>query len=217
MSEEDFLRRWSRQKSEARADAKPQETDPSGEAQQPSPPAAEGSAAEPEIDLSALPPIDSITAATDITAFLRKGIPQELTRAALRRAWTADPAIRDFIGLAENAWDFNDPTAMPGFGPLDFSEAQVSALVDRIIGGGGKAAGDLLQSLAKSADTEDSDLPQSPAPETNWPKEVAEQAAARTTCEAPSAHAASQPKAIGEAENEVDSVLRRTHGSALPR
>jgi TorA maturation chaperone TorD len=29
-----------------------------------------------------------------------------------------DPAIRDFIGIAENQWDFNDPTAMPGFGPL---------------------------------------------------------------------------------------------------
>src|SRR6202043_370431 len=60
----------------------------------------------------------SIDAATDISAFLRKGIPQELSRAALRRAWTADPAIRDFVGLAENAWDFNDPTAMPGFSPL---------------------------------------------------------------------------------------------------
>jgi TorA maturation chaperone TorD len=29
-----------------------------------------------------------------------------------------DPAIRDFIGIAESQWDFNDPTAMPGFGPL---------------------------------------------------------------------------------------------------
>jgi len=35
-----------------------------------------------------------------------------------RRAWAADPAIRDFKGLAENAWDFTDPTAMPGFGEL---------------------------------------------------------------------------------------------------
>ena len=45
-------------------------------------------------------------------------MPSELTRAALRRAWSADPAIRDFVGLAENAWDFTDPTAMPGFGEL---------------------------------------------------------------------------------------------------
>jgi hypothetical protein len=34
----------------------------------------------------------------------------------------------------ENAWDFNDPNAMPGFGPLDCSEEQLSALIDRIVG-----------------------------------------------------------------------------------
>jgi hypothetical protein len=36
--------------------------------------------------------------------------------AALRRAWSADPAIRDFIGLSENSWDFNAPDGVPGFG-----------------------------------------------------------------------------------------------------
>ncbi len=46
----------------------------------------------------------------------------ELTRTALRIAWATDPAIRDFIGIAENQWDFNDPTAMPGFGPLRASD-----------------------------------------------------------------------------------------------
>ena len=97
----------------------------------PAPPVAAGHASAEPVDLSSLPPIESIDAATDITAFLRKGIPQELRHAALRRAWSADPAIRDFVGLAENAWDFNDPNAMPGFGPLDCSEAEVSALVDR--------------------------------------------------------------------------------------
>ena len=38
-------------------------------------------------------------------------------------------------GLAENAWDFNDPNAMPGFGPLDCSAEQLDALVGRIVGG----------------------------------------------------------------------------------
>ncbi len=93
----------------------------------------------PEFDLSSLPSIDQITSATDLTAFPRKEYPQELTRAALRRAWSADAAIRDFVGLAENAWDFNDPNAMPGFGPLDCSEADLAALVDRIVGGVRKA------------------------------------------------------------------------------
>jgi hypothetical protein len=53
----------------------------------------------------------------DVTQFLRAGVPAELTRAALRRTWATDPAIRDFIGIAENQWDFNDPNAIPGFGP----------------------------------------------------------------------------------------------------
>jgi TorA maturation chaperone TorD len=77
-----------------------------------------GSPAAATFDLASLPPLQSITAGTDIRSFLGSGVPVELTRAALRRAWVTDPAIRDFIGIAENQWDFNDPTAMPGFGPL---------------------------------------------------------------------------------------------------
>ncbi len=53
---------------------------------------------------------------SDIRAFLEKGVPVALTKAALRRAWTADPAIRDFMRIAENQWDFTDPTSIPGFG-----------------------------------------------------------------------------------------------------
>lgn len=30
----------------------------------------------------------------------------------------ADPAIREFKGLAENSWDFTDPNGVPGFGPM---------------------------------------------------------------------------------------------------
>ena len=77
---------------------------------------------EAEFDPATLPPIESITALSDATAFLRAGVPADLTRAALRRVWTVDPAIRDFVGLAENAWDFTDPNAMPGFGPLEDTE-----------------------------------------------------------------------------------------------
>src|ERR1700757_4050904 len=138
MSEDKFLARWSRRKQEARANAT--QPDPAmRDDRQPTPlPAVKDD--EMEFDLSRLPSIDSITSATDIKAFLRKGIPQELTRAALRRAWCADPAIRDFVGLAENAWDFNDPSAMPGFGPLDCSQGELAALVDRIVGGLRKSA-----------------------------------------------------------------------------
>jgi hypothetical protein len=115
MSEpENFLSRWARRKREIA------ESRDSPEA--PGEPAAAPQTAEPaampEIDLSALPPIETITSATDIRAFLAPGVPAELTRAALRRAWVVDPAIRDFIGMAENQWDFTAPEAMPGFGPL---------------------------------------------------------------------------------------------------
>ena len=49
-------------------------------------------------------------------------MPPELARSALRRAWVSDPVIRNFIGIAENQWDFNDPAALPGFGPLQDTE-----------------------------------------------------------------------------------------------
>src|SRR4051812_15806900 len=72
----------------------------------------------PPFDPASLPSLQSITAGTDIRLFLGSRVPVELTKAALRRTWITDPAIRDFIGIAENQWDFNDPTAMPGFEPL---------------------------------------------------------------------------------------------------
>jgi Protein of unknown function (DUF3306) len=125
MSEpENFLARWSRRK---RAAAEPAEEPAPKDAavEKMEQPAGEkilseqaSRAAElPAFDISSLPAIDSIVAGTDIRPFLAPGVPTELTRAALRRAWTTDPGIRDFIGLSENAWDFTKagPT---GFGPL---------------------------------------------------------------------------------------------------
>jgi hypothetical protein len=120
---EDFLTRWSRRKREA--EQAPQSAEPTNEAREPVPPAVE-----PSVDLSALPPIDQITATTDIRAYLAPGVPAELARAALRRAWVADPTIREFIGIAENQWDFNDPHGVPGFGPIE----DVGRLVSQLLG-----------------------------------------------------------------------------------
>jgi hypothetical protein len=125
-SSEGFLERWSRKKIDAEQKApdasKPEDVVPAGPPQRAAEhgvPAAAADASKPEFDLSSLPSLESITAGTDIRAFLTPGVPAEMARAALRRAWTADAAIRDFVGLAENAWDFTDPAAMPGFGPLE--------------------------------------------------------------------------------------------------
>jgi hypothetical protein len=82
-------------------------------------------------DPAQLPPLDSIGPDANIADFLRREVPPDLTRAALRRAWTSDPAIRDFVGLAENAWDFNDPSGMAGFGPI--SAEEVARLAGNVI------------------------------------------------------------------------------------
>jgi uncharacterized protein DUF3306 len=76
----------------------------------------------PAFDPASLPPIESIVADSDIRQYLHADVPPELTRAALRSAWAADPAIRDFVGIAESQWDFNDHAAIPGFGPLQASD-----------------------------------------------------------------------------------------------
>jgi hypothetical protein len=88
---------------------------------------------EPAFDPEFLPSIESIVADTDVRAFLQKGVPAVLTKAALRRAWSADPAIRDFMEVAENQWDFTDPTAIPGFGSLRATD-NVRELVRQAMG-----------------------------------------------------------------------------------
>jgi hypothetical protein len=122
---ETFLARWSRRKRGAAA--KPR--DPAAP-QDAAPPVPPGEA--PPAEAAPLPPIESIGAGTDITAFLAAGVPAELTRAALRRAWSTDPAIRDFIGLSENSWDFTAPDGVPGFGTV--TEAEVRRLLERLSG-----------------------------------------------------------------------------------
>ena len=109
----DFLARWARQKRNAAVEPVAKcESPKDAESGMPPEASAAESAAVP------LPPIETIDAATDLAPFLAPGVSAELARAALRRAWSADPAIRDFIGLSENSWDFNVPSGVPGFGAL---------------------------------------------------------------------------------------------------
>ena len=149
MSEpENFISRWARRKAAAQdAEARPaaapaaaatpadggdgdrKENDAAptlGGTREPSPAA---------FDPAKLPRIESITAQTDIRAFLAPGVPAHLTRAALRRAWASDPKIRDFVGLSENSWDFNAPDAIAGFGPIEMTD-ELRAQVARMLGGG---------------------------------------------------------------------------------
>ena len=49
-----------------------------------------------------LPPITSIRRESDIRPYLRPTVPSDVTIAALRRAWSTDPAIHDFVGMTED-------------------------------------------------------------------------------------------------------------------
>ncbi len=130
MSEpEKFIDRWSRRKRKA-ADLPTSDSPAPIEAKNAA--AASAPPAEPPFDPASLPPIESISAESDIRAFLKPGVPPDLSRAALRRAWSADPAIRDFVGLVENGWDFNDPNGIPGFGPIAADE--VVRLLAQLVG-----------------------------------------------------------------------------------
>jgi uncharacterized protein DUF3306 len=137
---DNFLSRWSRRKRESVAQpettgggeagthpVRGRETDPDTPVSEPAAPSA------PEFDVGSLPPIETIGADTDISAFMRKGVPDALRIAALRRAWSSDPAIRDFMGPTENYWDAAGPDGVPGFGDLDPS-LDVKRLVSELFG-----------------------------------------------------------------------------------
>lgn len=154
MSEpENFIARWSRRKREAgqaaeatKPSAAPDAAADNARAHEDQrdandAAAARSSAGKPPpsaFDPVKLPPIETITAESDIRAFLAPGVPPELTRAALRRAWVADPKIRDFVGLADYDWDFVTPGAITGFGSLEVTDElrrEVARMVGRSLGG----------------------------------------------------------------------------------
>ena len=239
--QENFIARWSRRKREATEDAEvaksagvpggPEVSADVGKAGRhesdpgeigPPPPFETG------FDPTKLPSIETITAETDMRAFLAPGVPAELTRAALRRAWANDPNIRDFVGLSENSWDFNAPDTIAGFGQLEMTE-ELKAQVMRMLGSGG---------AAESAQVAPSS-PRLPSTPSQGGIESAETAAARSRqgVEIPAAAESTQkPAQTHSAEgipqsceppvalhNNLESfdkdqlVARRPHGGALPR
>jgi hypothetical protein len=227
MTEEDFLKRWSRRKRSSAEGAKAvPESAPVGTEASPHAPEEVIAGAEPAFDPATLPPIDSITAVSDISAFLQKGVPAELTRAALRHVWTADPAIRDFIGLAENAWDFTDPNAMPGFGPLESSDEvrrMIADLVDRIGEAAKPGAPEVKTEQAQAEiNSNDSNLLDPPAAtEPQSDHAASSTAAAQNSDDQVLVHSNQEDTAtqhnLAERNADVIQMSRRSHGGALPR
>jgi hypothetical protein len=128
---EAFLARWSRLKAAARRD------DGGSAASETAGTVTAPAAPEPEItaeEIAALPKIEELTAETEITAFLRRGVPTPLRNAALRKAWALDPAIRDFPGHARDyAYDWNAPGGVPGSGAFPPGE-DMTAMVRTVLG-----------------------------------------------------------------------------------
>jgi hypothetical protein len=198
--EEGFLSRWSRRKREA-AEGRPAEPEPAPETPEAPPvPAPESPELEPPaFDPASLPPIESLTAGSDITAFLRKEVPAALRQAALRRIWTLDPAIRDYIGPADYAWDFNAPDGVPGFalslgGDAKRLLAQAMGLLEEK---------EPTEEAPEPPVATESALPPEPAPVEEPPKLA--NSASPPLAEAPPLADTPQP-----------AIPRRRHGGAVP-
>lgn len=178
-------------------------------------------AAAPAFDPSTLPPIESIEAGTDIAAFLKAGVPAEMTRAALRRVWATDPAIRDFIGLAENSWDFTAPNAILGFGPLSAEDASraMAQLSSKV-----KEAVDRIGTIEPPVEPVQANI--LPPKELDAPKQTAGRGQdyieqkpstisdASNSLQCDKENIASQQNEVESSENNLPT--RRGHGGALP-
>ena len=219
--DESFLARWARRKRgaapTARGQPKPENT-PDGAASE----AAAASVAPEEtlslFDPASLPPIETIGAGSDIRPFLAAGVPADLARAALRLAWSADPAIRDFIGLSENSWDFNAPGGVPGFGSLTAEDAR--RLPARVTGE--KEASDTAPPAAERLSEDQTSAPAS-GPDLRTPGSVPDQTKLGDNTDAdhpnpmPSAETSNIAVRHEMDEREARPPLpRRRHGGALP-
>jgi Protein of unknown function (DUF3306) len=239
MSSESFLSRWSRRKQEVREAeqtegvppplAEPGEQDYAPEAAASSDPPAGEAAADVELtpdEIARLPSIDELTADMDLSVFLRKGVPEALRNAALRRMWSLDPKIRDYVSEArEYAYDWNTPGGVPGFGGALPPTEEVRKLAERIVGGQssrevGSAEPD-SEIARPSADRNPAGKPEAQVSLTT------EQNAGREPLQPPEEHAKEPigvavvnppqpvPLDAGEAEGQPASPRRR-HGGAKP-
>jgi hypothetical protein len=205
---ENFVSRWARLKRDADV---ARATEPAAD---PRPlaagaPRGEGSADQP-FDPASLPSIESITASSDISGFLRSGVPAELARAALRRVWASDPAIRDFVGIAENQWDFNDPNAIQGFGALPGGENSPNLLA-QALGNHERLAGMIAETPTLAA-------PSLPAATDRKPVALDQNAPQASGVPPPIENASHSPDAANTRGAEADVSPRpRSHGGALPR
>jgi hypothetical protein len=224
-SPENFVSRWARLKSESDTEPK---TERIGHGPQQEVVASVGAETpfvqqqnelvDVPFDPASLPSIETITGDTDIRGFLQSRVPTALTRAALRQAWASDPAIRDFIGIAENQWDFNDPTAMPGFGPM-LETDNLPALLARALGGRDKLANVIPEISASVDNAPPAVTGRGPANLGQSLQQMSESSPlANEICNFPDDGQGSTETQNDQIAGEEDSQpISRSHGGALPR
>lgn len=209
---ENFLRRWSRRKQAVDASTRKGGalSDPATAESDAMPAAPPQSAPTPAaFDPASLPPLQSIGAATDIRPFLMPGVPEELKRAALRRAWLTDPAIRNFIGIAENQWDFTQADGVPGFGPLELTE-ELRRMASRLVGE--------TPEPTPSRPDPDRDLSDQDAEKPmELPKAAAPQATSAPAAESGIDLAPGEPEASGEAVSGASPVADEADSAVQPK
>lgn len=129
-----FLSRWSQRKQEAKQPEGDNAAEKPADEAGGSPRSIVPEDEDTQFDLSSLPKLDEITEKTDITGFLRKGVPESLRNAALRKSWALDPAIRNYVNPAlDYAYDWNSPGGVPGHGELA-AGTDVAKMVLQIMG-----------------------------------------------------------------------------------
>lgn len=180
-----FLSRWSRRKAEAR--------------EAPAQPAAAAPAPieEETFDPASLPSIDDLTAESDFSAFLKKGVPSALRAAALRKLWLVEPSVVNYQPLVEYNWDFT----APGYGEL-LPTDDVAKFMKTVLEGTRPVPPEAV------AENLDADLAQ---PQTLSAPEEQPVAALE---ESPAVEPV--PQTHPEPQSETQQQPRRRHGGALP-
>jgi len=233
---EDFLKRWSQRKRDvaeaeeakrpAIEDSADENAAPAGDVRSDEPvnpvkPVKRAEAPEPAFDLKDLPPIESITAATDIRPFLAPGVPVDIARAALRRVWSVDRRIRDFVGLADYDWDYHAVGGAAGFGPLEMTDElrrAVARLVGEVAADSGQAIVDTEspdESRVSGAGMKAAPTALSHRPDRRLPDRLSQVAPAKVPESDDAGIAVLQHESP---PNEVRrTTVRRGHGRALPK
>jgi hypothetical protein len=132
--DKNFLSRWSQRKHEAKQPDSETPLDEAAEILPASPKPVAENTAEEKFDLSTLPKLEDVVEGTDITGFLKKGVPESVRNAALRKSWALDPAIRNYVNPAlDYAYDWNTPGGVPGSSELA-TGMDVAKMVLQIMG-----------------------------------------------------------------------------------